>query len=68
MDSVLGVGSVAVERDVITTENIWQSIWTKVLPLFNGEGLKGSMEDLNDLVTYEFVLFVCLFVCFVFVF
>ncbi|KAI8847433.1 HbrB-like protein, partial [Chytridium lagenaria] len=29
----------------------WQAICAKVLPLFNGEGLKGSIEDLNELVS-----------------
>ncbi|KAI9090814.1 HbrB-like-domain-containing protein [Phlyctochytrium arcticum] len=29
----------------------WQALCQKVLPLFNGQGLKGHMEDLNDLVS-----------------
>ncbi|KAI8813722.1 HbrB-like-domain-containing protein [Cladochytrium replicatum] len=31
-------------------DNVWQTIVTKVIPLFNGEGIKGSIEDLNELV------------------
>jgi hypothetical protein len=32
------------------SEQIWLDIKQRVLPLFNGEGLKGAIEDLNDLV------------------
>ncbi|KAJ1558550.1 hypothetical protein HK096_010437, partial [Nowakowskiella sp. JEL0078] len=32
------------------TDNIWQAIVTKITPLFNGEGLKGSIRDINELV------------------
>ncbi|KAJ3392822.1 hypothetical protein HDU92_008178 [Lobulomyces angularis] len=28
----------------------WQAICIRVLPMFNGDGLKGCMEDLNELV------------------
>lgn len=28
----------------------WQTLCVKVLPLFNGEGVQGSIEDLNDLL------------------
>ncbi|KAJ3330674.1 hypothetical protein HDU76_005093 [Blyttiomyces sp. JEL0837] len=33
-----------------SSDGTWQTICSRVLPLFNSEGLKGSMEDLNDLV------------------
>ncbi|KAJ3109834.1 hypothetical protein HDU97_000064 [Phlyctochytrium planicorne] len=35
----------------LTLDTAWQAICAKVLPLFNGEGLKGSIEDLNELVS-----------------
>ncbi|KAI8617810.1 HbrB-like protein, partial [Chytriomyces sp. MP71] len=28
----------------------WRELRSRVLPLFNGEGLKGSIEELNDAV------------------
>jgi hypothetical protein len=28
----------------------WQTLCVRVLPLFNGEGVQGSIEDLNDLL------------------
>ncbi|KAJ3405627.1 hypothetical protein HDU80_001040 [Chytriomyces hyalinus] len=28
----------------------WKELWNRVLPLFNGEGLRGSIEELNDAV------------------
>ncbi|KAN0061755.1 hypothetical protein ACQY0O_005747 [Thecaphora frezii] len=31
--------------------DVWQSICVRVLPLFNGEGLRSNIEDLNDLVS-----------------
>ncbi|KAJ3185666.1 hypothetical protein HDU87_000290 [Geranomyces variabilis] len=31
--------------------NAWQALSTKVLPLFNGQGLRGHMEDMNELVS-----------------
>ncbi|GAA5897456.1 HbrB domain-containing protein [Sporobolomyces salmoneus] len=31
-------------------DDVWQSVCVKVLPLFNGEGIRGFVEDLNDLV------------------
>lgn len=31
-------------------DNVWQIICVRVLPLFNGEGVKGCVEDLNELV------------------
>ncbi|TPX57245.1 hypothetical protein PhCBS80983_g03969 [Powellomyces hirtus] len=31
--------------------NAWQTLCVRVLPLFNGQGLKGHMEDMNDLVS-----------------
>ncbi|KAJ3147165.1 hypothetical protein HDU89_005762 [Geranomyces variabilis] len=31
--------------------NAWQALCTKVLPLFNGQGLRGHMEDMNELVS-----------------
>ncbi|KAJ3162041.1 hypothetical protein HDU86_005739 [Geranomyces michiganensis] len=34
-----------------TRANAWQALCTKVLPLFNGQGLRGHMEDMNDLVS-----------------
>lgn len=30
----------------------WQSLCVRVLPLFNGEGVQGAIEDLNDLLRY----------------
>jgi hypothetical protein len=30
----------------------WQTLCVRVLPLFNGEGVQGSIEDLNDLLRY----------------
>ncbi|KAI1321630.1 hypothetical protein EDD11_003110 [Mortierella claussenii] len=32
------------------TEDVWQALCIKVLTLFNGQGLTGAIEDLNDLV------------------
>lgn len=29
--------------------DVWQNLCVRVLPLFNGEGVKGSIEDLNEL-------------------
>ncbi|GAB5589371.1 hypothetical protein Unana1_04271 [Umbelopsis nana] len=36
----------------ITNENsdVWQALCVRVLPLFNGEGVKGAIEDLNELL------------------
>ncbi|KAG1557779.1 hypothetical protein G6F49_005088 [Rhizopus delemar] len=31
-------------------EDAWQTLCVRVLPLFNGEGVKGSIEDLNELL------------------
>ncbi|SGY61559.1 BQ5605_C007g04570 [Microbotryum silenes-dioicae] len=31
-------------------DDAWQSLCVRVLPLFNGEGIRGHVEDLNDLV------------------
>ncbi|KAI8590660.1 HbrB-like-domain-containing protein [Geranomyces variabilis] len=31
--------------------NAWQALCIKVLPLFNGQGLRGHMEDMNELVS-----------------
>ncbi|KAK9768834.1 hypothetical protein K7432_000169 [Basidiobolus ranarum] len=36
--------------DVYVQDDKWQTLCVKVLPLFNGEGLKGYVEDLNELV------------------
>ena len=41
----------ALETDVKGISDAWQAICVRVLPLFNGEGLRGYVEDLNDLVT-----------------
>ncbi|KAJ8658335.1 hypothetical protein O0I10_006018 [Lichtheimia ornata] len=30
--------------------DVWQSLCVRVLPLFNGEGVKGNIEDLNELL------------------
>ncbi|KAL1922591.1 uncharacterized protein VTP21DRAFT_10130 [Calcarisporiella thermophila] len=38
------------ERFAELQDDAWQSLCVKVLPLFNGEGIKGSIEDLNNLV------------------
>ncbi|RKO96924.1 hypothetical protein CAUPRSCDRAFT_7344, partial [Caulochytrium protostelioides] len=32
------------------TDNAWQTVCLKILPLFNGEGLKGHVEEINHLV------------------
>ncbi|KAG0206490.1 hypothetical protein BGX28_002073 [Mortierella sp. GBA30] len=32
------------------TEDVWQNLCIKVLTLFNGQGLTGAIEDLNELV------------------
>ncbi|KAK4052385.1 hypothetical protein OIV83_002187 [Microbotryomycetes sp. JL201] len=39
------------------TDDVWQTVCVRVLPLFNGEGIRGFVEDLNDLVTNEVWLF-----------
>ncbi|KAI9137883.1 HbrB-like-domain-containing protein [Paraphysoderma sedebokerense] len=36
--------------DYVST-NIWDQICRRVFPLFNGEGIKGNIEDLNELVS-----------------
>ncbi|ORX93589.1 HbrB-domain-containing protein [Basidiobolus meristosporus CBS 931.73] len=36
--------------DAYVQDDKWQTLCVKVLPLFNGEGLKGYVEDLNELV------------------
>ncbi|GAA6021584.1 hypothetical protein JCM11491_000266 [Sporobolomyces phaffii] len=33
-----------------TIDDVWQNVCVRVLPLFNGEGIRGFVEDLNDLV------------------
>ena len=33
-----------------SSQDVWQTLCIKVLPLFNGEGIKGAIEDLNELV------------------
>ena len=35
-----------------STEDVWQALCIKVLTLFNGQGLTGAVEDLNELVRY----------------
>jgi hypothetical protein len=30
----------------------WQTLCIRVLPLFNGEGVQGAIEDLNELLRY----------------
>ncbi|KAI9491406.1 HbrB-like-domain-containing protein [Zychaea mexicana] len=30
--------------------DVWQTLCVRVLPLFNGEGVKGNIEDLNELL------------------
>jgi len=35
-----------------STEDVWQALCIKVLTLFNGQGLTGAIEDLNELVRY----------------
>lgn len=32
--------------------DVWQNLCVRVLPLFNGEGVKGNIEDLNELFRY----------------
>lgn len=36
------------------TEDVWQALCIKVLTLFNGQGLTGAIEDLNELVRYVY--------------
>ncbi|KAI9277835.1 hypothetical protein BY458DRAFT_432523 [Sporodiniella umbellata] len=31
-------------------EDAWQTLCVRILPLFNGEGVQGSIEDLNELL------------------
>ncbi|GAA5879264.1 hypothetical protein JCM1840_004674 [Sporobolomyces johnsonii] len=31
-------------------DDVWQMVCVRVLPLFNGEGIRGFVEDLNDLL------------------
>ncbi|KAI8356960.1 HbrB-like-domain-containing protein [Mortierella sp. GBAus27b] len=33
----------------LSTEDVWQTLCIKVLTLFNGQGLTGAIEDLNEL-------------------
>lgn len=42
----------ALDTDHKSINDAWQAICVRVLPLFNGEGLRGYVEDLNDLVTF----------------
>ena len=37
-------------ENLANAETTWQELSQRVLPLFNGEGLRGSMEDLNEMV------------------
>lgn len=37
------------------TEDVWQALCIKVLTLFNGQGLTGAIEDLNELVRYVYL-------------
>ncbi|KAI8344325.1 HbrB-like-domain-containing protein [Chlamydoabsidia padenii] len=32
------------------TDSVWQALCVRVLPLFNGEGVQGAVEDMNDLL------------------
>ncbi|TPX68551.1 hypothetical protein SpCBS45565_g02995 [Spizellomyces sp. 'palustris'] len=44
-----------ISKDIAADSTIrgsaWQTLCVKVLPLFNGQGLKGHMEDMNELVS-----------------
>ncbi|RUS28920.1 hypothetical protein BC938DRAFT_481279 [Jimgerdemannia flammicorona] len=42
-------GSIAEGRPSLS-DDVWQSLCVKVLPLFNGQGVQGCIEDLNDLL------------------
>ncbi|KAI8060202.1 hypothetical protein BC940DRAFT_281066 [Gongronella butleri] len=33
-----------------TSNDLWHSLCVRVLPLFNGEGVQGNIEELNDLL------------------
>ncbi|GAA5876610.1 hypothetical protein JCM3774_005999 [Rhodotorula dairenensis] len=33
-----------------STDDVWQQVCIRVLPLFNGEGIRGFLEELNELV------------------
>ncbi|CAM0136197.1 unnamed protein product [Umbelopsis sp. WA50703] len=45
-------GTVVQNMSSIVNENndVWQALCVRVLPLFNGEGVKGTIEDLNELL------------------
>ncbi|GAA6000650.1 uncharacterized protein JCM10292_000527 [Rhodotorula paludigena] len=36
--------------DARQSDDVWQQVCIRVLPLFNGEGIRGFVEDLNELV------------------
>lgn len=38
----------SVDGSEITVDAIWLDVSVKVLPLFNGEGLKSSIEEINE--------------------
>lgn len=40
----------ALDTDAKGIDDAWQAICVRVLPLFNGEGVRGYIEDVNDLV------------------
>ena len=45
------VASVAPSSSISNPQgDVWQSLCVRVLPLFNGEGVKGNIEDLNELL------------------
>jgi hypothetical protein len=33
-----------------SSDTLWQALCVRVLPLFNGEGVQGAVEDMNDLL------------------
>ena len=45
-----GASSFAFPSAPGASSDVWQSVCVRVLPLFNGEGLRSSIEELNDSV------------------
>ncbi|GAA5922046.1 hypothetical protein JCM3775_003474 [Rhodotorula graminis] len=41
----------ALDQSASSVDDAWQQVCVRVLPLFNGEGIRGFVEDLNALVT-----------------
>ncbi len=48
--TVTATGSSTAEH--AEAELVWSDIQQRVMPLFNGQGLKGAIEDINELLRY----------------